>query len=285
MSGGGVLRGIVAAGAWLALASPAAAQQAMALSHYDLRGPGTSRIELGASLAELSGLAFDSDGRLLGHGDEQAVIWQIDRASGSSTRAMVLTGARGVLQGDFEDMQVVGDHAYLVTSSGDLLDTRWSGNDSLRQPTLVGGGLEGVCTVEGLAWDEPSRSFLLLCKQTRSKRWRDDVVVLGLSGGRLDEHPRILVHERDLERVTGTRHFNGTAMVRHPISGTYILLAGPQHAYAEVDGRGRVLGGGHLDAKRHRQPESIAIAPDLSLLIGDEADGKIATITAYAWRR
>jgi hypothetical protein len=50
-----------------------------------------------------------------------------------------------------------------------------------------------------------------------------------------------------------------------------------------VDGHGTVLAGGRLDPERHRQPESIAIAPDLTLLIGDEAAGKHATITSYAW--
>jgi hypothetical protein len=72
-------------------------------------------------------------------------------------------------------------------------------------------------------------------------------------------------------------------MTRHPTTGTYILIAGPQHAFAEVDGRGRVLAGGRLDPRRHRQPESIAIASDRTLLIGDEAAGKAATITGYAW--
>jgi hypothetical protein len=37
------------------------------------------------------------------------------------------------------------------------------------------------------------------------------------------------------------------------------------------------------DPGRHPQPESIAIAPDLTLLIGDEAAGKTATIASYAW--
>jgi hypothetical protein len=52
---------------------------------------------------------------------------------------------------------------------------------------------------------------------------------------------------------------------------------------AEVDTAGRVLGGGRLDPKRHRQPEGIAIAPDLTLLVSDEGAGKDATLTAYAW--
>jgi hypothetical protein len=63
------------------------------------------------------------------------------------------------------------------------------------------------------------------------------------------------------------------------------MLAGPQRLYAEIDSTGKVLGGGKLSARRHRQPEGIAIAPDLTLLISDEAAGRTATITGYAYRR
>jgi hypothetical protein len=46
-----------------------------------------------------------------------------------------------------------------------------------------------------------------------------------------------------------------------------------------------VLAGGRLHKDRHRQPEGIAVAPDLTLLISDEASGGKAGITAYAYRR
>ena len=190
-----------------------------------------------------------------------------------------------MLHGDFEDIQVVGERIFLVTGGGELYEGRERADGGGVEAVRLSGGLEGVCSVEGMTWDQPSRSLLLLCKQVRSKRWRNDVVILSVSSetGRIDAQPRLIIPERELERVTGARHFNGTAIIRHPTTGTYILVAGPQHAFAEVDGRGSVLAGGRLDPQRHRQPESIAIASDRTLLIGDEADGKTATITGYAW--
>ena len=277
--------GSLAAAALLLLAGRSAAQGAGALAHYDLRGSGDSRVELGKSLAELSGLAFTADGRLLGHGDEKAVISQIDPADGAPLERFTFTGRNGVLHGDFEDIQVVGERIFLVTSGGEVYEGRERADGGGVEAVRLGGGLEGVCSVEGMTWDQPSRSLLLLCKHIRSKRWRNDVVILSVSPetGRIDDQPRLVIPERELARVTGARRFNGTAMARHPTTGTYILIAGPQHAFAEVDGRGRVLAGGRLDPQRHRQPESIAIASDRTLLIGDEAAGKTATITGYAW--
>jgi hypothetical protein len=281
----GTVTSLATAAALLLLAGRIAAQGTGALAHYDLPGRGDSRIELGKSLAELSGLAFTADGRLLGHGDEKAVISQIDPADGAPLEQFAFTGRRGVLHGDFEDIQVVGDQIFLVTSGAELYEGREREDGGSVEAVRLSGGLEGVCQVEGMAWDQPSRSLLLLCKQARSKRWRNDVVILSVSSetGRIDEQPRLIIPEPELARVTGARHFNGTAMTRHPTTGTYILLAGPQHAFAEVDARGRVLAGGRLDPRRHRQPESIAIDSDRTLLIGDEAAGKTATITGYAW--
>jgi hypothetical protein len=281
------LRGLALAAALLSLAGRLAAQGRGALAHYALRGTGDSRIELGKGLAELSGLAFTIDGRLLGHGDDQAVIAQIDPGDGAPLERFAFAGPRGVLRGDFEDIQVVGERIFLVTSGGELYEGRERADGGSVQAVRLTGGLEGVCSVEGMAWDQPSRSLLLLCKQVKSKRWRKDVVVLAVSPetGRIEEQPRMIIPERELARVTGARHFNGTAMTRHPTTGTYIVIAGPQHAFAEVDARGRVLAGGRLDPRRHRQPESVAIASDLTLLIGDEAAGKTATITGYAWHR
>jgi hypothetical protein len=279
------VRSLAAAAALLLLAGRSAAQGTGALAHYDLSGSGDSRVELGKGLAELSGLAFTADGRLLGHGDEKAVISQIDPADGAPLERFAFTGPHGVLRGDFEDIQVVGERIFLVTSGGELYEGRERVDGGGVGAVRLSGGLEGVCSVEGMTWDQPSRSLLLLCKQIRSKRWRNDVVILSASSetGRIDEQPRLIIPERELARVTGARHFNGTAMTRHPTTGTYILIAGPQHAFAEVDGRGRVLAGGRLDPRRHRQPESIAIASDRTLLIGDEAAGKTATITGYTW--
>jgi hypothetical protein len=281
----GRLRSLTAAAALLLLARHSAAQGTGALAHYDLRGSGDSRVELGKGLAELSGLTFTADGRLLGHGDEKAVISQIDRADGALLERFAFTGPRGVIHGDFEDIQVVGERIFLVTGGGELYEGRERADGGGVEAARLSGGLEGVCSVEGMTWDQPSRSLLLLCKQVRSKRWRNDVVILSVSSetGRIDERPRLIIPERELARVTGARHFNGTAMARHPTTATYILIAGPQHAFAEVDGGGRVLAGGRLDPQRHRQPESIAIASDRTLLIGDEAAGKTATITGYAW--
>lgn len=263
-----------------------ALSQGTALSHYDLEHPAT-HVKLSSELAEISGLAFTPDGRLLAQGDERGTIWQLDPSTGTPVKRFGL-GAHGhLLRGDFEDIQVVGQRVFLVTSMGKIFEGQEGSDGQVLNAAQRTMGLGGSCEVEGMTWDPPSNSLLLLCKHIRAQRWRHAVVVLAVSpeSWRFEVQPRIVVPEHALERVTGAKHFNGSAIVRHPRTGTYLLLAGPQQSYAEVDAAGEVLAGGKLPPEQHRQPEGIAIAPDLTLLISDEAAGKKATLTAYAYHR
>ncbi len=265
----------------------AGAQPPGALRHYDPAGPPALRIALPAELGEISGLAYTPDGRLLAHGDEQALVYQIDLATGRLVKRFGIGGPAGPVLGDFEDIQVVGDRVFLVTSGGEILEAREGRDGETMPPIRRGRGLGGACEVEGMTWDAASKSLLLLCKQTRGKQWRGKVVMLAVSPetGEFELQPRLVIPEADLQRVTGAKTFAGSAITRHPRTGTYLMLSGPQRLYAEIDSTGKVLGGGKLPAHRHRQPEGIAIAPDLTLLISDEAAGRTATITGYAYRR
>lgn len=269
--------------ALLAGATPAAAQSA--LGHYDLAAAPLWRSQMPVALTEISGVAA-AEGALYAHGDEQATVYRLDPGSRQITARFGLAGRAGLLHADFEDIQVVGPRVFLVTSEGVVYESAVGRDNRLIEAIRRTPGLGGGCEVEGMAYDPATRALLLLCKQVKSKTWKDQVVVLAVSveSWRMEPVPRILVPEEALRAVTGSKRFNGSAIARHPRSGTWLLVAGPQSAYAEVDGRGRVLGGGALDRKRHPQPEGIAVTPDLTLLVSDEGGKDAATITAYAYR-
>jgi hypothetical protein len=264
----------------------AAAQTASALAHYDLEGATAWRAELPPDLAEISGLAFTPDGQLLAHGDERGVVWRFDLASRRAAGRFGVGDHGGVLHGDFEDITVVGERLFLVTGNGAIYEGRVAPDGQIGRSARRIEGLGSGCETEGMTWDPATKSLLLLCKTTRSKRWKDQVVILAVSPEtwRFEERPRIVVPEKHLETLTGVKRFNGSGLARHPRTGTYLLIAGPQQAFAEVSPAGEVLGGGRLDKDRHRQPEGIAVAPDLTLLISDEAAREGAAITAYAYR-
>jgi hypothetical protein len=266
--------------------SPASAPVSAALAGYDLAAPPAWRADLPLSLAEISGLAPTGDGAVYAHGDEQAVVFRFDPATRRLTGRFGFGGKGGVLRGDFEDIQVVAERVFLVKSDGSIYDAPSAADGKVVDAVRRTAGFGGNCEVEGMAWDPDTRSFLLLCKQVKSKRWKKQIVVLAVSAAtwRVEPEPRMVIPEDALEQVTGAKGFSGSAITRHPRTGTYLMVAGPERAYAEVDARGRVLGGGRLDKQRHPQPEGITVTPDLTLLISDESVSGPATITAYARR-
>ncbi len=265
--------------------SSASQPRTSALQHYRLQRAPAWRFGLPLALAEISGVAFTGDGHLLAHGDEAAVIWRLDLQRQRAAVHFAFGGGGRATRGDFEDIVVVGDRVFLLTSAGEVLEGREAPKGHISPVLRRSRGLRGVCEVEGMTWDPATRSLLLLCKEVRAKRWRGQVVIVAFSPdtGELEREPRALISEKQLHRVTGAKRFNGSALTRHPRSGTFLLLAGPQRVYAEVAGDGTVLGGGRLDPSLHRQPEGLAIGPDLTLVISDEAAGGEPTVTGYAF--
>jgi uncharacterized protein YjiK len=264
----------------------ASAQTGRALAHYDLTGAASWQEELPAELAEISGLAFAPDGQLLAHGDERGIVWRYDLEGRRAEGRFGLGDGGRVLDGDFEDIAVVGERLFLVTGAGAIYEGRIAPDGQVGNTARRIQGLHGAGEVEGMTWDPGTRSLLLLCKNIQSRLWKDSVVILAVSPDtwRFEKRPRILVPQDRLEKVTGKKGFSGSALTRHPRTGTYLMVAGPERTFAEISAAGEVLGGGRLHKDRHRQPEGIAVAPDLTLLISDEASGGTAGITAYAYR-
>jgi hypothetical protein len=261
---------------------------------YDLVGKPSWQVALADELAEISGLAFASDGRLFAHGDEDGTVYQIDPRSGKilGTFALAPTGRGpnlgkktrpGQVAGDFEDIAIAGDRFFLVTSNGMLLEFK-EGRSGSRVPyTAHVTGLGRVCEVEGLAHDAAADALLLLCKDVPGKGRQHQVVVYAwsLKSGQLAGTPRLAVPYSDLAGVTGAREFNGSAMAISPGGKSFLLIAGPQQTFAEIAPDGRVLRGGAFPRGVQRQPEGAAFAPDGTLLISSEGAGRHATLAGY----
>ncbi len=265
------------------------------LAHYDLTGKPAWQAKLPKDLEEISGLAFGGDGRLFAEGDQDGTIWQLDARSGKVLKTFRLapTGhdpdmgkkqKAGVVTGDFEDIQIVGDRFFLISSTGTLLEFR-EGADGARVPyTAYDTGLGKACEIEGLAHDATTRALLILCKHAQRDDWKDEVVAVGWSLERkaTDVAPRFRIPYARTAAVTGDRAFHGSAVAYAPDGGSLVLIAGPQESFVELSPVGAVIAGGQLDHGAHRQPEGIAFAPDGTLLISDEGAGKRATISGYA---
>ncbi len=266
------------------LAAPPAARAA--LDTVDLRSSAAIRVALPDALREISGLATTADGRLITHGDERAIVHELDARRGRSVRTFALDGRR---RGDFEGVAVVDDRLFLMTSDGWLYETRAdAGRDGAStSATAYDTGLGASCELEGLAYEPSDRSLLRGCKHPRTRALRGRVTLFRWSvDRRASGRPSaasvaVSVAESAATRGTGAGAFATSAVERDPRTGHYVLVAGPQRLLAEVTPAGVVVATRRLDHALHPQPEGIAFLGDSALLIADEGGSGRATLTRY----
>jgi uncharacterized protein YjiK len=275
--------------AWLAAGLPALALSALGsarsepsvLSAFNLAAKPDLHWELPRSLDEISGLTYTEDGRLLAHGDERAIVFELDPRSGTVVKRFGF--GNPPVPGDFEDIVAVGDVLFLVTSDGVLYQGKEGADGEHVGYAVIPTGLGRRCEVEGLAYEPSDHTLLLACKTPRSRVLRGMVAVYrwSLERRKLLPTPAPVLPLSTLARGLPGRGFHPSAITRDPASGHYLLLAAREHALAEVTPDGQVLGLARLRPSDHRQAEGLTFAPDGSLLLSDEAAGKRATLTVY----
>jgi uncharacterized protein YjiK len=271
----------------LAAAPLAVAQRSSAgatLARYDLAAPAADRWELPKALQEISGLAFDSAGRLFAHDDEQAIVYQLDPATHRVLKRFSF--GRPALLGDFEAIAVVGGQVILATSDGVLYAGR-EGRDGEAVPYVTQAtGVGRACETEGMAYDPGDRSLLFLCQEPRPRALAGHLAILRWSLERkaLDARPTFLIGLHQITRELKGTGFHPSELVRIPASGHYLVLSGREHAIVEITAAGNVAAVARLRRGEHRQAEGLALGAGGALLVADEGAGRRGTLTLYRRR-
>jgi uncharacterized protein YjiK len=252
-------------------------------------------VNLPKKLKELSGLALTNDGRLFGHNDEEADIFQIDYSNGSVIKSFSL-GEKS-LKEDFEGIAIVHDMFYLVTSSGELYEFM-EGEDKSSVPyKKYKTKLSSKNDVEGLCYDPHSNSLLLACKGSPGKKYdgKRAVYSFSLSEKKLMKNPRFLISIKEVKNLKDSDFaqklgeffllteddFAPSGIERHPQTNSFFLLSSQGRRIVQISETGKIIGVIFLEKKHHNQPEGITFSKNLSLLIGDEAGSGKAKITRY----
>lgn len=252
-------------------------------------------VKLPKKLQELSGLAMTSDGRLFGHNDEKADIFQIDFTNGSIIKSFSLGDKP--LKKDFEGMAIVNDMFYLVTSSGEIYEFK-EGDDKDSVPfKKYKTKLTSKNDVEGLCYDPVSNSLLLACKGSPGKKYEGNraVYTFSLSDHKLKKKPRFLISIEEVKKLqesdftqklgefflVSEAGFAPSGIERHPQFNSFFILSNHGRIIVQVSQEGDIIGIINLDKKHHNQPEGITFTSELSLIIGDEGGSGKAKITQY----
>jgi uncharacterized protein YjiK len=230
-------------------------------------------------LAEISGLAATADGRLFGHDDERAIIYELDVESGRIVKNFAL-GAP--LSGDFEGIAITAaGEFYLTTSTGTLYRFREADDGAHAAFDTLDTGLADVCEIEGLAFDETRQALILACKAMLARAMRDSIALYLWPVAESTPALLFTLPAAEAANAAGVRDFHPSSVERDAASGRLVLLAAREGGLVELNDQGAVVAGRRL-GRRHPQAEGAAITPDGALVIADEAgpDGR-ALISRY----
>jgi uncharacterized protein YjiK len=220
-------------------------------------------------LNEISGLALTADGRLLTHGDERGLVFEVDYRRGVVVKRFAL--GNPTVHGDFEAITVVGDTVVLLASNGALYMFREGANGARVEYTVHDTKLGRVCEFEGVAFDQTIRALLLVCKTARTKSLRDSLVIFRWKVER-GKNPLMSKLTVPLRRVIGSNGWDGlhpSDITIDPFNGDYVIVASREKALVEITPAGDVIFARPLPGD-HAQPEGVAITRDGVLIISDE---------------
>jgi hypothetical protein len=236
-----------------------------------------ARWELPSSLGEISGLTITSDGRMFAHGDEGGDVFEVDFRTGLLVKRFAL-GPESVTE-DFEAI-VARDSGLSEGRLYDFAEGTDGGGVPWRTRSLA---LDGACReFEGAVVDPHTREMVLACKNAREQPKSADVLIYRVAADSAGGYIRVTVPLDSIRaRVPGLESFSPSDLALRPDNGNYLMVAGPEKAYAEVTPTGAVVRA-RLLPDRHPQTEGIAVTRDGLLILADEAASRRATITVYS---
>ena len=236
---------------------------------------GTMQWRLPQKLREISGLALTADHRLLAVADEEAIVYELDIAEGRLVKAFALGDP--TVRGDFEGIAVLDDTVWLMTSDGDLYASTEGADGERSAFRKHEFGFKDDCELEGLAADAQTETLIMVCKDARKKK---DRLVFEWSPGGIARKARL--PEEEMADSIGTRRVHPSGVVVNPQNGDLIIVAAREKGVFVITREGEFKGTiMRLDPDLHSQAEGVALLPDGTLLIADEAVNGPATLTKY----
>ncbi len=262
-----------------------AARLAQTLAHPDSAADPDAplaRWVLPGQLAEISGIALTSDGRLLAHNDEAGRVFEIDYRRGVVVKQFLL--GKKIVHDDFEGITVAGNRIFMLASGGKLYEFKEGKEGQAVAFTIHDTKLGRECEFEGVAFDPASNSLVMACKHVGIKSLKDFLVMYRWNLSDPGES-RLSQLKIPMALVIGTndwKHLTPSDIFVDPTTGNYVIIASQEKALVSVTPAGEVVFSRSLP-NGHDMAEGLAITRDSILIVSDEMFRRPATITLYRW--
>lgn len=248
--------------------------------YYDLKRP-EQKYFLPYVLSEVSGLTWVRDNTVACVEDEGGKVYLYDMS-----KREIVQAVRFAKPGDFEGVEIIGNHIYTMKSSGDLYHF-----DLDERRELIGEKVETVLTskndTEGLGYDPETHSLLLACKEdgdTKDYNAKGKAIyAFDLEKQKLKKKARFEIRMKDLKAFFEANKpndyeekkikFEPSGIAFHPIEKTFYILASVGKLLVVLNRDGSIKATYPIAPRILNQPEGICFAPNGDLYISSEGEG------------
>lgn len=268
---------------------------------YDLDHPNAS-FEMPESLKEISGLSLTADGQSLAAiNDEDGIVYLLDKLTCTLTQQIEFGNG-----GDYEGVEIVGDDAWIIKSSGTLYQVV---NFRSEHPEVhkISSFLNKENDVEGLAYDPKKHCLYVGCKgkasvddgtsfekavyefDLKSMSMKNEPVYL-LTLPDIQEYLKHLVEHDGLDELQ--ERFNGdgdelkfspSGIAIHPQTCDIYVTSSKGKMLLVLSPQGKILHLVKLKKKIHVQPEGICFDTDGTLYIANEGKDDKALVYRFLY--
>jgi len=242
---------------------------------YDLLKP-VKGWALSDSLAEISGITFLKNERLIAIEDMHPILYELKLGDsiGSIINKLEFRETNKE-KFDFEDLAAVGDTIYALWSHGAVfkITKQKKGYTSERTKTW----LKKENNTEGLAYDPLSGNLLVACKDDAGledvKKTTRAVYEFDTKADSLKPDPFMLIKKSDFENVAGEKiDFYPAAIGIHPVShDIFIISTKETKCIAQFTYDGKLKAFDYLEKEMLPQPEGICFDTNGDLYISTQA--------------
>jgi len=253
---------------------------------YDLVKP-VKGWALSDSLAEISGITFLQNKRLIAIEDLRPLLYEIKLGDSAGVIVNKLEFRETDKEKfDFEDVAAIGDTVYALWSHGAIFKivNQKKGAASDRRKTW----LTKDNNTEGLAYDPVSGNLLVACKDDAGledvKKTTRAIYEFDIKADSLKRDPFMLIKKNDFENVAGEKiDFYPAAIGIHPVShDIYIISTKDTKCIAQFSHDGKLMAFDYLGKDMLPQPEGICFDANGNLYISTQArHGKPAYIYEF----
>jgi uncharacterized protein YjiK len=267
---------------------------------YDLDKP-DKRYVMPGSLKEISGIEFFKEDKILCIQDEKGIIYEFNTEKNKITNKFEFANG-----GDYEDIAISGQTAYVVRSDGAIFAVsnfdKGSGDLKVYKTHL---SRENNC--EGVAYDKISNSLFISCKGSPSVRKEKPfrgykaIYQFDQETKKLNKEPLYLIDlgkpdcykseivfnaytqraAEELKRGESEPVPEPSGIAIHPVSDEIYLLYNVGKILIVMDRQGKILAWKALDKDLFRQPEGICFSPSGDLFISNEGRGEDGYILKF----